>query len=133
MTAVLGMDALTMEKDKSTDPPPIETRTVEIQRGNYVTKDTRIMDQWGRLEVTDQSPVETRQGATQLKLASGPAGIPGLVEVELVQTAQATTSETAPSAENQGTTANKPSSDQMTQGGEHKKGKLIGKQPDRGG
>ena len=57
-------DALTTEKEKSTDLPPIETRTVETQRGNYVTIDTRILDQWGRLEVADRSPAEPMQGTT---------------------------------------------------------------------
>ena len=38
-------DAPTTEREKSTDQPPIETRTVETQRGNYVTIDTRILDQ----------------------------------------------------------------------------------------
>ena len=65
-TVVLETDApMTMEKDKSMDPPPIETRTVETQRGNYVTIDTRILEQWGRLEVMDQSPAKPMQGATQ--------------------------------------------------------------------
>ena len=93
VTVIPETDAPMMEREKSTDPPPIETRTVETQRGNYVTIDTRILDQWGRLEVTDQSPAEPTQGATQPKPASGLAEIPGLVEVELEQTAQATTSQ----------------------------------------
>ena len=100
VTVVPEMDAPTTEREKSTDPPPIETRTVETQRGNYVTIDTRILDQWGRLEVTDQSPAKPMQGATQPKPALGSAEIPGLVEVELVQMAQATTSQAAPPADN---------------------------------
>ena len=133
VTVIPEMDAPTTEKDKAMDPPPLETRTVETQRGNYVTIDTRFLEQWGRLEVTDQSPVETTQGTEKPKPASGPAGIPSLMEVELVQMAQATTSETAPSAEDKGMTGSKPSSNQMAQGGGHRKGKLIGKQPNRQG
>ena len=121
-------------REKSTDLPPIETRTVQTQRENYVTIDTRILDQWGRLELTDQSPAEPVQGATQPKPASGPAEIPGLVEVELVQMARATTSQAVPPpVDNQGTTGSELSSDQVTQGGGHGKGKLIGKQPNRKG
>ena len=115
-TVISEMDSpMTTEKDKSTDPPPIKTRMVETQRGNYVTIDTRVLEQWGRLEVTDQSPVETTQGAAKPKSASGPAGIPGLMEVELVQPAQAITSETVPSVEYKGMTGSEPSSDQMAQ------------------
>ena len=33
-TVVPETDALMMEKEKSTEPPPIKTRTVETQRGN---------------------------------------------------------------------------------------------------
>ena len=84
VTVVLEMDTSMMEKEKSTEPPPIETRTVETKGGNYVTIDTRILDQWGRLEVVDQSPAKPTQGAMQPKPALGPAEIPGLVEVELV-------------------------------------------------
>ena len=58
MTVAPETDALMMEKEKSMELPPIETRTVETQRGNYVMIDTRILDQWGRLEVTDQSPAK---------------------------------------------------------------------------
>ena len=96
VTVVPEMDAPMMEKEKSTEPPPIETRTVETQEGNYVTIDTRILEQWGRLEVADRSPAEPTQGAMQPKPALGPAEIPGLVEVELVRMAQATTSQAAP-------------------------------------
>ena len=126
VTVVLETDALTTEKERSTDPPSIETRTVETQRGNYVTIDTRILEQWGRLEMMDQSPAETTQGATQPKPALGPAGVPSMVEVELVQTTQATTSQLAPSAEDQRATGSEPRNDQKTQGGGHRKGKLIG-------
>ena len=87
VTVVPETDAPMMKKEKSMKPPPIETRTVETQRGNYVTIDTRILDQWGRLEVADRSPAKPTQGATQPKPALGPAEIPGLVEVELVQMA----------------------------------------------
>ena len=129
MNVIPEMDTLTTEREKSMDLPPIETRTVETQRGNYVTIDTRILDQWGRLEGMDQSPAKP----TQPKPALGQAGIPSLVEVELVPMAQATTSRAAPPADNQEMTGSKPSSDQMTQGGGHRKGNLIRKQPDRRG
>ena len=46
------------EEEEPTGPPPIETRTVETQGGNYATIDTRILDQLGRLEVADQGPTE---------------------------------------------------------------------------
>ena len=84
VTVVPEMDAPMMEKKKSTEPPSIETWTVETQGGNYATIDTRILDQFGRLEVADQSPAKPTQGGTQPKLTLGPAEIPGLVEVELV-------------------------------------------------
>ena len=114
-------------------PPPIETRTIETQRGNYATIDMRILDQLGRLEVVDQGPTKLVQGATQPKPALGQAEIPGMMEVELVQTAQATTSQAAPLTGSQGTAGSKLSSDQKTQGGGHGKGKLIGKQPAKRG
>ena len=130
---VLKTVTLVMEEGKLTEPPPIETRTVETQGGNYVTIDTRILDQLARSEVADQSAIKLMQGATQPKPALGPAGIPGMMEVELVQTAQATTSQTAPSARSQETAGSELSIDQKTQGGGHGKGKLIEKQPPRRG
>ena len=133
VTVVLEMVTPMTEKEKSTEPPPLETRTVETQGGNYATIDTRILDQLGRLEMVDQSPAEPTQGATQPKPALGLAEIPGLVEVELVQMVQAITSQAAPPAGNQRMAGSKPSSDQNTQGGGHRKGKLIRKQPDRRG
>ena len=133
VTVILETDALMMEREKLMDPSLLETRTVETQRGNYMTVDTRILDQWGRLEVMDQSPAEPVQGATQPKPALGLAEIPGLVEVELVQTAGATTSQAASPADNQGMTGSESTSNQVTQGGGHGKGKLIGKQPNRKG
>ena len=115
VTVVPEMVTLVTEKEKSTEPPPIETRTVETQEGNCAMIDTRILDQLGRLEVADRSPAKPTQGATQPKPALGLAGIPGLVEVELVRTAQATTSQAAPPpAGNQRTTGSEPSSDQKT-------------------
>ena len=69
----------------------------------------------------------------QPKPALGPAEIPGMMEVELVQMAQATTSQAAPSMGSQGTAGSELSSDQKTQGGGHGKGKLIGKQPTKRG
>ena len=121
------------EEEEPTGLPPIETRTIETQRGNYATIDTRILDQLGRLEVADQGPTKLVQGATQPKPALGPAEIPGLMEVELVQMAQATTSQAAPSMESQGIAGSELSGDQKTQGGGHGKGKLIGKQPAKRG
>ena len=88
----------------------------------------RILDQLGRSEVADQGLIELMQGATQPRPVLGPAEIPGMMEVELVQTAQATTSQAAPLTGSQGTAGSELSSDQKTQGGGHGKGKLIGKQ-----
>ena len=95
--------ALVTEEEEPMGPPPIETRSIETQWGNYATIDTRILDQSGRSEVADQGPTELMQGATQPRPALGPAEIPGMMEVELVQTAQATTSQAAPLMGSQGT------------------------------
>ena len=108
-----------MEEEEPVGPPSIETRTVETQRGNYAMFDTRILDQFGRLEVTEQGPTELVQGAFQPKPTLGLAEITGLVEVELVQMAQATTSQAASSMENQEPAGGKPSSNQRTQGEGH--------------
>ena len=78
------MVTLVTEEEEPVGLPSIETRTVETQRGNYATIDTRVLDQLGRLEVTEQGPTELIQGASQPKPALGPAEIPGMVEVELV-------------------------------------------------
>ena len=78
--------ALVTEEEEPTGPPPIETRTIETQRGNYAMIDTRILDQLGRLEVVDQGPTKLMQGAMQPKPALEPAEIPSMMEVELVQT-----------------------------------------------
>ena len=129
VTVVQEMVTPVMEEEEPMGLPPIETRTIKTQRGNYAMIDTRILDQLGRLEVADQGPTKLMQGATQPKPALGPAEIPGLMEVELVQMAQATTSQAAPSMEGQGTAGSKLSSDQRTQGEGQGKGKLIGKQP----
>ena len=83
------------EEEEPVGPPSIETRTVETQRGNYAMIDTRVLDQLRRLEVTKQGPTELVQGASQPKPALGLAEIPGMVEMELVQMAQATTSQAA--------------------------------------
>ena len=107
------------EEEEPVGPPSIETRTVKTQRGNYAMIDTRILDQLRRLEVTEQGPTELVQGASQPKPALGLAEIPGLVEVELVQTAQATTSQAASSMENQEPAGGKPSSNRSTQGEGH--------------
>ena len=81
-----------MEEEEPMGPPPIETRTIETQWGNYATIDMRILDQFGRLDVADQGLTELMQETTQPRPALGPAEIPGMMEVELVQMAQATTS-----------------------------------------
>ena len=80
------------EEEEPVGPPYIETRTVETQRGNYAMIDMKILDQLGRLEVTEQGLTNLVQGASKPKPALGPAEFPGMVEVELVQMAQATTS-----------------------------------------
>ena len=133
VTVAQETDALVMEEEEPVGPPPIETRTIETQWGNYATIDTRILDQLGRSEVTDQGPTELVQRAMQHRPALGPAEIPGMMEVELVQTAQATTSQAAPSTGSQGTAGSKLSGNQKTQGGGHGKGKSIGKQPAKRG
>ena len=93
----------------------------------------RILDQLGRSEVTDQGPTELVQRAMEPRPALGPAEIPGMMEVELVQMAQAATSQAAPSTGSQGTAGSKLSGDQKTQGGGHGKGKSVGKQPAKRG
>ena len=107
------------EEEEPVGPPSIETRTVKTQRGNYAMIDMRVLDQLGRLEVTEQGPTELMQGASQPKPALGLAEIPGLVEVELVQTAQAITSQAASSTENQEPAGGEPSSNWRTQGEGH--------------
>ena len=62
-------------------PSSIETRTIETQRGNYMTIDMRILDQLGRMEVTAQGPAKSIQVASQPKPALGPAEVPSMVEV----------------------------------------------------
>ena len=133
VTVVQEMVTPVTEEEEPMGLPPIETRTIETQRGNYATIDTRILDQLGRLEVADQGPTELVQGAMQPKPALGPVEIPSMMEVELVQMAQATTSQAAPSTKSQGTAGSKLSGNQKTQGGGHGKGKLIGKQPAKRG
>ena len=133
MEVTVVQETVALEEEEPTGPPPIETRTIETQRGNYAMINMRILDQLGRLEVADQGPTKLMQGAMQPKPALGPAEIPGLMEVELVQTAQATTSQAAPLTESQETAGNKLSGNQKTQGGGHGKGRLIGKQPTKRG
>ena len=113
------MVTLVTEEEEPVGPPSIETRTVKTQRGNYATIDTRVLDQLGRLEVTEQGPTELMQGVSQPKPALGPAEIPGMVEVELVQMAQATMSQAASSMENQKPAGGEPSSNWRTQGEGH--------------
>ena len=62
VTVVQETVALVMEEEEPTGPPPIETRTIETQRGNYATIDMRILDQLGRLEVADQGPTKLIKG-----------------------------------------------------------------------
>ena len=108
-----------MEEEELMGPPSIETRTVETQRGNYAMIDMSTLDQLGRLEVKEQGLTELMQGAFQPKPALGPAEIPGMVEVQLVQTAPATTSQAASSMENKEPAGGKLSSKQRTQGEGH--------------
>ena len=110
---------LVMEEEEPVGLPSIETRTVKTQRGNYAMIDMRVLDQLGRLEVTEQGPTKLVQGASQPKPDFGPAEIPSMVEVELVQTAQATTSQAASLTENQEPAGGKLSSNQRTQGEGH--------------
>ena len=107
------------EEEEPVGLPSIETRTVETQRGNYATIDTRVLDQLGRLEVTEQGLSKLMQGASQPKPALGPAEIPSMLEVELVQTAKTTTSQAASSTENQEPAGGKLSSNWRTQGEGH--------------
>ena len=53
-----------MEEEEPMGLPFIETRTVKTQRGNYATINTRVLDQLGRLEVTELGPTELMQGAS---------------------------------------------------------------------
>ena len=107
------------EEEEPVGPPSIETRTVETQKGNYTMIDTRVLDQLGRLEVTAQGPTKLVRGAFQPKPALGLAEIPGMVEVELVQMAQATTSQAASSTGNQELAGGELSSTRRTQGEGH--------------
>ena len=108
-----------MEEEEPVGPPSIETRTVKTQGGNYTMVDTRVLDQLGRLEVTAQGPTKLVWGASQPKPALGPAEIPGMVEMELVQMAQATTSQATSSMGNQEPAGGEPSSTRRTQGEGH--------------
>ena len=58
------MVTLVTEEEEPVGPPSIETRTVKTQGGNYAMIDTRILDQLGRLEVTEQGPTKLMQGAS---------------------------------------------------------------------
>ena len=114
VTVAQEMVAPVTEEEEPAGPPPIETRTIKTQWGNYAMIDMRILDQLGRSEVADQGPTELVQGAMQPRPALTPAEIPGMMEVELVQTAQATTSQAALSTGSQGTAGSELSSDQKT-------------------
>ena len=133
VTVVSETVAPVTEEEEPMGPPPIKTRTIKTQWGNYAMIDERILDQLGRSEVADQDPTKLVQGAAQPRPALGPAEIPGMMEVELVQTAQATTSQAAPLMGSQTTAGSKLSGNQKTQGGGHRKGKSIGKQPAKRG
>ena len=110
---------LVTEEEEPVGPPSIETRTVETQGGNYAMINMRVLDQLGRLEVTEQGLTELVQGASQPKPALGLAEIPGMMEVELVQMAQATTSQAASSMGNQEPAGGELSSNRRTQGEGH--------------
>ena len=110
---------LVMEKEGPVGPLSIETRTVKTQRGNYATIDTRVLDQLGRLEVTAQGLTKLVRRASQPKPALGLAQIPSMVEMELVQMAQATTSQAASLTGNQEPAGGKLSSTRRTQGEGH--------------
>ena len=97
-------------------PPSIETRNVETQRGNYAMIDMRVLDQLGGLKVTAQGQPELVRGASQPGPALGLAGIPRMVEMELVQMAKATTSQAASTMGNQEPAGGELSSTQRTQG-----------------
>ena len=81
--------------------------------------DMRVLDQLGRLEVTEQGLTDLVHGASQPKPALGPAEIPSMMEVELVQMAQATTSQAASSMGNQEPAGGELSSNRRTQGERH--------------
>ena len=95
--------------------PSIETRTVKIQKGNYLTIDTRILEQLGRTEVSVRGLTEPVWVAPPSKPALGPAEVPGMVEVEVIQTAQATTSQTASLTVNQEPAGGGPNGTRKTQ------------------
>ena len=119
VTVIQEMVTPVTEEEEPVGPPSIETRTVKTQRGNYTTIDMRVLDQLGWLEVTAQGLTELIRMASQPKPALGPAEIPGMVVMELVQMAQATTSQAASSMGNQEPAGGEPSSTQRTQGEGH--------------
>ena len=119
VTVTQETDTPVTEEEEPVGPPSIETRTVETQRGNYTMIDMRVLDQLGRLEVTAQGPTELVREASQPKPALGLAEIPGMVEMELVQMAQATTGQAASSTGNQEPAGGKPSSTRRIQGEGH--------------
>ena len=51
-----------MEEEEPVGPPSIETRTVETRRGNYAMINMRVLDQLGRLQVTEQGLTEPGKG-----------------------------------------------------------------------
>ena len=119
VTVTQEMATPVMEEEEPVGPISIETRTVKTQRENYAMINTRVLDQLGRLEVTEQGLTKLVQGASKPKPALGLAEIPGMVEVELVQMAQTTTSQAASSMENQEPAGGESSSNWRAQGEGH--------------
>ena len=86
----------------ATDEPVIPTNLEhQVKTTEEAVTQETVTDRLGRMEVIAQGPTEPVQVASQPKPALGPAKIPGMMEVELVQMAQATTSLTASSMGNQ--------------------------------
>ena len=108
------------EEEEPVGLPSIETRTVKTQRGNYATIDMSSSGSVGKVGGDRTGSDRARmQGASQPKPALGPAEIPGMVEMELVQMAQATTSQAASSTGNQEPAEGELSSTWRTQGEGH--------------
>ena len=62
-------------------PPSIETRTVETQKGNYLTIDMRNLEQLGRTKVLVRGLTKPVQVAPPSEPALGPAEVPGMVDL----------------------------------------------------
>ena len=50
--ATQEMVTLVMKDTEPMGPPPIETRTIETQRGNYMTINMRVLEELGRVEAS---------------------------------------------------------------------------------